>query len=311
MPLDFLYNTNVLQMAVTYSAPLILAAIGELIIERSGVINVAIEGVMLIAASVGFITAFYTESLFIGCIAALLIAGLIGVLHAFMSVYLKGHQIIIGLGLLIFCTGLSALVYRIFIGIRVVAPKIPVLQRVDIPLLSKIPYVGSIFFSQPVLVYLAYVLVPIVAIVLFRTPLGLRLRACGENPRAIDSLGINVYKFRFYAIVTGSSIIGLAGFFLPAVLTGSFSDGMVGGRGWLSLQLVIFGRWIPKYVLVGSLLFAYIESMQYRLAMITKAIPSQFFLMLPYLSAIVIIVFVYKRSEAPLSFMKPYDREKR
>jgi ABC-type uncharacterized transport system permease subunit len=233
------------------------------------------------------------------------------VIHGFFSVYLKANQIIIGLGLLIFGTGLSSLLYRVFIGVRTLAPQIDVLGSTRIPLLSDIPFVGEVLFRQPVLVYMTFLLVPAIAFVLYRTPLGLRLRACGENPRAIDTLGISVTRLRFLATLVGSAVIGLAGFFLPAVLTGSFADGMVGGRGWLALQLVIFGRWIPHLILTGSLFFAYIESVQFRMAMSSRLIPSQFLLMLPYLAAIVVIVWAYRRAESPQSLLKPYDREQR
>jgi len=309
--LDLFVDASVLRLAVTFSAPLLLAAIGELIIERGGILNVAIEGMMLVGASTGFIVALFSESLLLGAVAAMLAAALLGAVHGYFSVYRKANQIIVGLGLLILGTGLSSLLYRIFIGVRTLAPQITILGSTRMPVLSDIPLLGEVLFRQPVPVYLTCVLVPFVAYILYRTPLGLRLRACGENPRAIDSLGISVTRIRFFATVAGSAVIGLGGFFLPAVLTGSFADGMVGGRGWLALMLVIFGRWMPGLILTGSLFFAYIESVQFRMAMSSRLIPSQFLLMLPYVAAIIVIVWAYRRAEAPQSLLKPYDREQR
>ena len=311
MPLDIFVDQSVLQLAVTFSAPLLLAAIGELIIERSGILNVSIEGMMLVSASAGFISAHYTNSIFIGMIVGMLSSALFGLVLGYFSVYLKANQIIIGLGLLILGMGLSSLMYRLIIGVRTLAPKISVLRRLEIPVLVDIPYLGEILFDQPILVYISYLIVPIVAFILYKTPLGLHIRACGENPRAVDTVGISVTKIRFFSTIAGSAIIGLAGFFIPAVLTGSFSDNMIGGRGWLSLQLVIFGRWMPYLILSGSLFFAYIESLQFRMAMVSKLIPSQFFLMLPYISAIIVIIWVSQRAESPENLLQPYDRESR
>jgi simple sugar transport system permease protein len=311
MLLEELFNPNVFRMAITFSAPLLIAAIGELIIERSGIMNIAIEGIMIVAAAVGFLATYLTNSVVIGIIAAMLIGGLFGLILAFFSVKMKTSQIIIGLGLLVLGMGLSSLIYRLFIGVQLVAPQIKVLPNLPIPLLSQIPFIGDILFNQNILVYVGFILVPVVYFVLNKTPLGLRIRACGENPRAIDVLGINVFQIRTWSTVIGSMIIALAGFYLPMILTGTFSDGMVGGRGWLALQLVIFGRWIPGYILAGSLFFAYIEALQFRFAMTIQAVPAQFFLILPYLFAIIALVLVYRRAESPQSLMKPYDREQR
>lgn len=311
MPLDIFIDQSVLKLAVTFSAPLLLAAIGELIIERSGILNVSIEGMMLVSASAGFISAYFSNSIILGIIVGMLSAAIFGLVLSFFSVYLKANQIIIGLGLLILGMGLSSLMYRLLIGVRTLAPKISVLKRLEIPGLVDIPFFGEIFFDQPILVYASYLLVPIVAFVLYKTPLGLHIRACGENPRAIDTVGISVTKIRFFSTIAGSAIIGLAGFFIPAVLTGSFSDNMIGGRGWLALQLVIFGRWMPHLILSGSLFFAYIESLQFRMALVSKLIPSQFYLMLPYISAIIVIIWVSQRAEAPENLLQPYDRESR
>ena len=306
-----LIDPNVLQSAIMFSAPLLIAATGEMITEQSGIFNVSLEGMMTLAASVGFLVSYFTGSNVVGIFAAMLATAILGAVLGYSAVYLRADQVVMGLGLLVLGLGLSSLLYRLFIGIRILLPQIPVFPSMNIPLLSNIPYIGKIFFSQPALVYVAYLLVPMVGFVLYRTPLGLRLRACGTNPRGLDTLGINVFRIRLLGTIVGSTLVGLAGAYLPMVLTGAFTDGMVGGRGWLALQVVIFGRWLPRGVVIGSLLFAYVESLQFRLAMMVTAVPSQLFLALPYVAAIIVLVQVYRRAEGPESLMKPYNREER
>ncbi len=311
MIIEELLNPNVFRLAVTFCAPLLIAAMGELLIERSGVLNMAIEGIMIVGAAVGFLVANMTESTVWGVLAAMIVGGGMGGIFAFYTVKINTSQIITGLGLLVFGMGISSLLYRLFIGIRLVAPQISVIQNIALPGLSQIPILGNILFNQNFLVYLAFLLVPAMYFLLFRTAIGMRIRACGENPRAIDVLGINVFRIRTVCTIIGSMLIGLAGIYLPLVLTGTYSDGMVGGRGWLALMLVIFGRWMPSYILGGALFFAYIEALQIRFAMTVQVLPPQFFHALPYLFAILALVLVYRRAEAPQSLMKPYNREQR
>ena len=309
--LSSLYELSVLKLAVTMSAPLIIAALGELLIERSGILNVGIEGMMIMGAAKGFLVSYFTGSNFLGMLAAMTATALFGLILAYFSVNLRANQLIVGLGLFVLGLGLPSLMYRLFIGVRLLAPQIPLLPAIRLPLLGSIPFLGEIFFNQPILVYVAFLMIPSMWFLLFKTPLGLRIRASGENPRAVDTLGINVFRIRFICVVVGCAIIGLGGAYLPMVLTGTFTEGMVGGRGWLSLMLVIFGRWMPQTVLLGALFFAYIEALQFRLAMTARAIPSQFFLMLPYIAAILVLVQIYRRAEAPEGLLKPYDREAR
>lgn len=309
--LSELFNLGLFKLAITFSSPLLIAATGELLTERSGVLNVAIEGIMIMGAVVGFMVTNATGSALLGLTAAMAAGGVFGIILAIFSVNLKASQLIVGLGLLVLALGLSSLLYRLIFGVRLLVPQIQVLSPIAIPILSRIPLTGEVLFNQNFLVYLGYVLVPAMAFVLHKTPIGLRIRACGENPRAVDVLGINVFKIRFVCTIIGSMIIGIAGAYLPLVLTGTFSEGLVGGRGWLALQLVIFGRWMPHYILVGALFFAYIEALQFRWAMVMQSIPSQVFLMLPYIFAIIALIWVYKQAESPQSLMKPYDREQR
>ena len=299
------------QQTVVYAAPLILAAMGELLIERSGILNIGIEGMMLVGAAVGFIAAVQAGSLTAGLAGAMVAGGLLAWVLAYYSVDLRGSQVTVGLGLFVLGIGLSSLLYRVVFGVRLTPPRVSTLPPLPIPGLADLPVVGPILFKQNVLVYVALLLVPAVHVVLFKTPLGLRLRAAGENPRAVDTLGIDVFVLRRAATIAGGCLIGAAGAYLPIALTGTFNDNMTAGRGWLALMLVIFGRWQPAWALLGALLFACVESLQFKLALATQVIPPQFLLMLPYLFAMVVLVWIYRGAKAPAALAVPYDREAR
>jgi simple sugar transport system permease protein len=309
--LSLIADPQLWQQTVVYAAPLILAAMGELLIERSGILNIGIEGMMLVGAAVGFIVAVQTGSLATGIAAAMVAGGSMALVLAYYSVDLRGSQVTVGLGLFVLGIGLSSLLYRVVFGVRLTPPRVATLPPLAIPGLADAPVVGPILFDQNVLVYAALALVPAVHVFLFKTPLGLRLRAAGENPRAVDTLGIDVFVLRRAATVAGGLLIGAAGAYLPIALTGTFNDNMTAGRGWLALMLVIFGRWRPAWALVGALLFACVESLQFKLALGTKLIPPQFLLMLPYLFAMVVLVWISRGATAPAALAVPYDREAR
>lgn len=299
------------QQTLLYAAPLILAAMGELLIERSGILNIGIEGMMLVGAAVGFVVAVQAGSVAMGIAAAMAASGLMAFVLAYYSVDLRGSQITVGLGLFVLGIGLSSLLYRVAFGVRLTPPRVSILPALAIPGFADIPVVGAILFRQNVLVYAALLIVPAVYIVLFKMPLGIRLRAAGENPRAADTLGIDVFALRRTATVVGGFLIGAAGAYLPIALTGTFNDNMTAGRGWVALMLVIFGRWRPAWVLLGALLFACVESFQFELAIGTKLVPPQFLLMLPYVFAMVVLVWIYRGAQAPAALAVPYERESR
>ncbi len=307
--MGLVFDLQVLKLTLTVMVPFLIAALGELLTERSGVLNVAIEGMMTMGAVSAFLVTFATKNSLWGMVAAMVVGGLLALVLAYFSITLRTSQLTVGLGLFVFCIGLSSLLYRIFIGVRLSPPQIGTLPPVSVPRLAQLPRIGDILFTQNLLVYLALLLVPAISLFLFRTTLGLRLRAVGENPRAADTLGLNVSSARYVFTVLGGVLIGAAGGYLPMGLTGTYSDGMVGGRGWIALMLVIFGRWTPSLVLWGAVLFAYIEALQFKLALVAKAIPPQFLLMLPYLVAIFVLVRVYHGASAPEALMRPYDRE--
>lgn len=311
MTLNPITDIQLWQQMLLYAAPLIIAAMGELLIERSGILNVAIEGMMLVAAVVCFVVAFQTASALLGLAAAMAASGLMALVLAYYGITLRGSQITVGLGLYVLGIGLSSLIYRVVFGVRLSPPRVATLGPMPIPRLSEIPVLGPILFQQNVLVYVALLLVPAVHLFLYATPIGLRIRATGENPRAVDALGIDVARLRYGATVVGGFLIGLGGAYLPLTLTGTFSDNMTAGRGWLALMLVIFGRWQPGWALLGAFLFAYVESFQFKVAMATKLVPPQFLLMLPYVFAVIVLIRIYSGARAPRALALPYDREAR
>ena len=311
MGLNPITDLQLWQQMLVYAAPLVIAALCELIIERSGILNVGIEGMMLVSAVVCFVVAFRSGSALAGVGAGMAASGILALLLAYYGITLRGSQITVGLGLYVLGIGFSSLLYRVVFGVRLSPPRVATLPPLRWPGLSDLPVLGPILFHQNILVYVALLLVPAVHLFLFKTPLGLRIRATGENPRAVDALGINVFALRYGATVAGGCLIGLGGAYLPLVLTGTFTDNMVAGRGWIALMLVIFGRWVPHVVLLGAFLFAYVESFQFKLAMGSKLVPPQFLLMLPYIFAMAVLIRIYRGARAPKALTVPYDREAR
>ena len=312
MSAELFVDPPLLRLTVAIAAPFLLAALGELLMERAGILNVGIEGMMAVGAAVGFLATWGSGNTYaVGLAAAMLAGALMASVLAYYGISLRGAQITVGLGLLVFGLGLASLLYRAAVGTELAAPRVQVLPQLPIPGLAALPVLGPVLFSQDAMVYLAFLLVPVVHGVLFGTSVGLRLRACGDNPRAADTLGVNVVALRYGATVVGGALIGVAGAYLPLAITGGYSDGMVGGRGWIALMLVILGRWLPWLVVAGALLFAYVEALQFRLALVTRAVPPQLLLALPYLLAIAVLVSVYRGARAPAALAVPYDREAR
>jgi len=306
-----LVDPALLRLMVTMAVPLLLAALGELVTERAGILNVAIEGQMLLGAVVGFLGVFASGHVLVGMGLAMAAGALLSLVLAWYAVTLRRDQITVGLTLFVLCVGLASLLYRIVVGVRFSPPRVPTLPDLPLPGLQSLPVLGPVLFRQHGLVYLTLLLVPALTVFLFHTPAGLRLRALGENPRAADTVGVDVFAVRYLATVAGGALIGLAGAALPLTITGAYTEGMVAGRGWIALMLVIFGRWLPHVVPLGALLFAYVEALQFRLALLTRAVPSQVLLMLPYLLAILVLIRVYRGAQAPAALARPYDREER
>jgi simple sugar transport system permease protein len=309
--MTWLFDAELLHLSVAVMVPFVLAALGELVMERAGILNVSIEGMMALGASVGFLGAFFSGRALVGLLVAALAVSVMALVLAFFAITLRADQITVGLALLVLGVGLGSLLYRVLTGLRPAAPLVPTLPAIPLPGLSSLPGVGEILFQHDALAYLALLLIPFTYWLLFATTPGLRIRACGENPRAADSQGVPVNALRYATTIAGGALIGLAGAYLPLAITGGYTDGIVGGRGWIALMLVIFGRWQPGWVALGCLLFAYVEALQFKLTTLSRGIPSQLLLSLPYLLAIAGLVSVYRNARVPAALGLPFDREER
>ena len=288
------------------STPLLLAAIGILVAERSGVLNLGVEGIMLMAAICGYMATVETGSFAVGFLAAVCMGILFALFFAIFAVGLRANQQASGLGVAIFGAGLSA-----YIGIPYQGAVLPERGTDGIFLLDKIPFVGEAFFSQNWIVYLSLFLVPAVWYFLFKTRSGLVLRAVGESPLNANSLGYSVPMIRCAALAFSGACIGLAGAYLSLVYTPLWVEGMVAGRGWIALALVTFGTWRPFRVFLGAYLFGGMTMIQMNLQSMGVSIPTQFISMAPYLATIIVLALlsrnpIWIRLNMPASLGKPF-----
>lgn len=303
--------TDFLKLTFLSMVPFVLASQGTMLGGRTGVFNVAQEGIMLVGAAVGFLVSYITGSNLVGALAAMLAGGLFGLILAYFTTTLKMDQFVVGLALFFIGTGLSSLLPKIVIGVTLTPPLVPTLPEIPIPLLSSIPILGPVLFKQNILVYISILISIALWYALYRTNMGLSMRSVGENPKAADALGINVVSNRYITTIIGGMLMGLAGAYLPMVYTGTFTDLMTKGRGWIAIALTFFGAWSPLPILFGSLFFAAIEVLSFRFQVGSSIIPYQFLTMLPYIATIVVMIFTFGKSRVPSFLGQNYDRERR
>ncbi|NWG75986.1 MAG: ABC transporter permease [Rubrivivax sp.] len=306
--ITFSFVVGVFASAVRWATPILWTALGETFTERAGILNLGLEGIMLMGALTGFVGPYNTGSLWLGLLIAAVTGMLMGLLMAFMSVTVKANQVVAGLGITILGSGLSTLLFRLFFGLRTKPPQIAMFPAQPIPLLDKIPALGDILFDHNVMVYLAFVLVAVAWVVLYRTRYGLALRAVGERPEAADTRGLNVGLLRYSALLIGGALAGIGGAYLTLANLGIFWTGMTAGRGFIAVAVVVFARWDPVRALWGSLVFGGAASLQTALQTLEAPIPSELLLMLPYVATIVVLVGVSRRAEFPGAFTIPYSR---
>jgi general nucleoside transport system permease protein len=310
--MDQLLQVGFLAAIVRIATPLLFATLGEMLSERAGVLNLGIEGIMLAAAMSGFTVAFFAGDPWVGAAAAIATGALLGLVHAVLTVALGLSQHVAGIGLTLFSSGLAYYVYRLVFGQQSTPPSIKGFATLPVPILSDIPVVGPVLFDQFALTYIAMALVPLLAFILYRTPWGLALRMVGENPRAADSAGVNVLAVRFQAVILGGALMGIAGAFLTMAQFNAFTFGVISGRGWIAIALVVFGRWDPLRSAGAALLFAAIDALQLRLqAAGLGHIPYEAFLVLPFLLTIVAMAVMSRDAVAPAALLKPFRREER
>lgn len=303
---------QLLRLVMISMVPFALASQGTMFGGRTGIFIVAQEGIMLTGASVGFIVSYLTGgNNFAGIVAALIVGGLFGLVTAYFSINLKMNQFVIGLALLFVGIGLSTLIPKMVLGITLTLPLIPTLPDLKIPLLSQIPIIGPVLFSHNILVYLSILISVGFWYFFFKTQKGLEMRSVGENPMAADSLGISTIRYRYIGAVVGGALIGLAGAYLPMVYTGTFTELMTRGRGWLSIALTFFGGWSPLPIMWGSLFFSAIDVASISLQAAGFPIPYQYLLMIPYVATILVMVFTFGKARVPAFLGQNYDRENR
>lgn len=294
---------------VEFATPILLAALGEILMERSGVLNIGIEGIMLMGAFAGFWACYITGSPYFGMSAAVMLGLAFGLLLAFFSVHIRVNQMIMGLAVWILSIGLSTYLARKALGVISGGVAIRGLPKVLIPLLSRVPILGRIFFSHNLMVYTTLLLVPIIHFLLFRTTFGLKVRAVGENPRIADTLGVNVYSIRYLCSLVGAELIGLGGSYLVLGRMFTWIENITAGRGWLALAIVLFSKREPYKALAGAWLFGLTYALQYYIQAMELGISYQFLLMLPYIMTIIVLIGVIGKEEAPAALGKAYRRE--
>jgi simple sugar transport system permease protein len=307
---DFLteltFWVGLLAATVRFAAPILLAALGETIVERAGVLNIGIEGMMLLGAWAAFLGAHALGVTALGVLLGVVLGCISGLLLAYLCVTRKAHQIVVGITINLFALGLTSFVYRQLFSTSL--PSISPFKAVKIPLLGDVPIVGEILFRQTGLVYLAFLLVPATALLLKHTQFGLALSAAGEMPAAVDASGISVEKVRYGAAIIAGGFAGLAGAALSVGQLSQFSDNLTAGRGFFALAVVLLGRWEPVKVMGATFLFAFAEALALRLQF-NLGIPHQFLKMLPFVVAILLMAGIFGRPRAPSALAEPYSRE--
>ena len=305
--IGLLFAAGTLQLAVATATPIALGAYAGLFSERSGVVNIGIEGMMLTAAMAASFASAYTGSLYWGILAALISGALMAALHAVLSIRFKMNQIISGFVINFLAWGITGHLYQVYL----VPPNWPgsagLLQEVSIPLLSKIPYVGRVLFQQGPIVLIMLILTVVIHYVIFHTPWGLRTRSVGEHPEAADSVGINVYFMRYSNVILGGTLAGLAGAWMTLEWIDNFTLRMTTGRGFIALAALIFGRWTPFGAFGAALLFGLANALQIRLQINFPEVPPEIFQMLPYV--LTIIVATLARPVPPAAVGQPYEKE--
>ena len=297
---------------VRMATPLIFGTLGELICERAGVLNLGIEGIMTFGAMVAWMWVYQGGDLWTAVAAAALCGMLFGLLHAAFTVHLGVSQHVSGIGITLLAASLSYFIFRILLPNVTTPPKIVPFKPWAVPVLSELPLLGEALFTQTPLTYLAFVLVPLVAYVLYRTPAGLALRMVGENPMAVEAQGIDVLAVRTAAVALGSGLMAVGGAFLTVSVFDAFYFEMINGRGWICVALVIFASWKPGKALLGALLFAGFDALQIRVQQAsTPLLPYQFYLMMPYLLSIVALVIMSRRAAYPQALLVPFRRGER
>jgi simple sugar transport system permease protein len=310
--LAILAEPNFWIAAIRIGTPLIFGVLGALICERAGVLNLGIEGIFVAGAFAGWLAVFLGAPLWLGVAAAAFVGAAFGLLHGSLTVLLGLSQHVTGIGITLLATSGSYFTYRVVFPQVTEPPRIQAFQPIRAEWLDAVPVIGPILNAQTPLTIFAFVMVGIVGFVLYRTPLGLALRAVGDNPAAVEAQGLSVAGLRVGAVVAGSAVMAIGGAFLTMSAFNAFFFNMVSGRGWVCIALTVFASWMPGKALLGALLFGAFDAWQVRLQTLAGGVvPSQIFLMIPYLLSILALLIVARRADYPRALMKPYRKGER
>jgi simple sugar transport system permease protein len=302
----------ILAAAVRSGTPILYATLGEILTEKVGILNLGLEGIMLMGAYSGFVVSMTSGNPWLGILAAFIVGGLMGLIHAFLCVSLNGNQVVSGLALTMFGTGVSSLLGRNYIGVTVQG-----LQSWSIPVVSDIPVIGNVIFSQDALVYLSFILVAAIYFFLNSTRPGLNLRAVGDNTHAADAMGLPVVRIRYLYTIIGAGIVAIGGAYMSIAYNKFWAETMTSGRGWIAVAMVIFSMWNPIQAALGAYLFGGIEALQLRLQAVGTPIPMAVLLAMPYVITLIVLIIISIRkgsgvkAGAPASLGVPFYREER
>ena len=296
---------GILTSGIRLATPYLYAALGEMLGQLSGVLNLGVDGMMLMGAYAGFYVAFQTGNPWLGLLAAILVGACMGLAMAFISVTLQAEQGISGIGVYLFGLGMSELLFQTTLGTVQTVSGFPPLR---IPLLGSIPVLGDIFFNQNIMVYGAFLLVPVTWFVLNKTTWGLKIKSVGQNPAAADSLGVNVAAVRYTTVTLGGILAAVAGASLSIALLNVFQQNLTSGMGFIAVALVYFGGWTPRGILLGSLLFSSVNALQLWVQVRNIPIPSDFATMMPYILTILALIFAVRKVNQPAALSKIFQR---
>lgn len=310
--LQILLTDSFWAASLRIATPLIFGVLGALICEKSGVLNLGIEGIFAAGAMAGWMAVWLGAGLWGGLLAAALVGAFFGLIHAILTVPLGLSQHVSGLGVTLFATSVSYFIYRTALPNVSSPPRIEPFQALDIPVLSDLPFIGPVLFQQTAMTWLALLMVVLVWYVLNRTALGVAIKAVGDNPDSVDAQGLSVYGLRIGAVMAGSALMALGGAFLTMSAFDAFFFGMVNGRGWVCIALVIFASWRPGKALLGALLFGAFDAFQVRLQTEVGAfVPGQVFLMAPYILSILALVIAARGADYPRALLTPWFKGQR
>jgi simple sugar transport system permease protein len=297
-----------LEASMRLAVPIMLAALGGMLAERSGVLNIALEGMMLAGAFLGFVAAYQAGSLWIGVATGVVAGAVMGLIVAFYTVILTSNQVVVGIAINLLTMGATSFAYRAVFGMGTAQPRVASFPTLRIPVLADIPVLGPLFFHQTALVYLSLLLVPMLWLFSMRSAPGLSVTAVGEHPEAAETMGISVARTRTLSLIASGALAGLGGAFLSLSATGLFLDNMTAGRGYIALAILALGRRHPFGILAAAMIFGGADALQLRGQNLGIGLPFQFLLMLPYLLTIGVLVFFARKARDPAALGQPFQR---